>query len=379
MHLPGAKAAYQNALKQVRALKRVVVVPPEPPDYDWKCDAEGNAAADAAIDAYQKALFAKEHEALQQLFAAAKDLELMLGVELDPNEGIVARELIETAMYRKVDFLFGQYSGNPKKLMAVARIALEIWREDELLGGSGRPDWGQAIINWGMKVLDYYLDKLRKEHLYSKAGVVLQIARSLALLGANIDTEDLLDKIAKALTFKLTLDMNFMCKVWDSEGHMDAQVNEEAQGEWENLQASLSLPYPIAIKGIRLVSGSWADHLSDCSYALDPGQYITLYISLGLVPCGQAPQVIITLNAPEAGGETWTGSEETSVPTPWFVLVYQHAFVCQPAGMFLSPLKGGQAELVNETVAGDASSTPCADPLQSATGTIQFQLQHTPL
>jgi hypothetical protein len=42
-----------------------IAIPPEPPDYDWKCD--GNPEGDAQSEAYQQALFAKEDEALSRL------------------------------------------------------------------------------------------------------------------------------------------------------------------------------------------------------------------------------------------------------------------------------------------------------------------------
>ena len=143
-NLPQAQAAYQNAVKQAKSLERVVVIPPEPPDYDWNCDPSGQ---EAQIEAYSQALFAQENAARQQVLSTARMLELM-GADVSPNEFNVALELVETAMYRKVDTLFGTYSGNPKKFYAVANVALTVMRGDQLLVGSGRPDWWQAIQAW---------------------------------------------------------------------------------------------------------------------------------------------------------------------------------------------------------------------------------------
>ena len=68
--------------------------------------------------------------------------------------------------------------------------------------------------------------------------------RQLALLGVNVNVEDLLDKLAKALTFRLTLDMNFQFKDWDSEGTVGTQVNEEANGKVERLSCDRPSLHP---------------------------------------------------------------------------------------------------------------------------------------
>ena len=47
-----------------------------------------------------------------------------------------------------MDSLFKNYSGDPKKLMAVVQVAIMIGRSDLLVGGSGRPDWLQQIAAW---------------------------------------------------------------------------------------------------------------------------------------------------------------------------------------------------------------------------------------
>ncbi len=192
--LPKLEADYQNAVNQLSALERLVVQPPEPPDYDWKCDPNDNAAQDAQIDAYQTNLFAKETAAIQRVIS----LGIQLRLYSDPmgdNAISVSRQLIETAMYRKVDTLFSQYSGDPKKMRAVSCIAINVSSQDMLFSGDGRQDWIQETLSWGSRVVDYYFGELRDEHLYSKALVVFQVEQSMALLGADVDTEELLNKL----------------------------------------------------------------------------------------------------------------------------------------------------------------------------------------
>jgi hypothetical protein len=372
-HLPQAQAAYQNAVTQCKSLTRVVTIPPEPPDYDWKCDPSGE---DAQIDAYQQALFAKESDALRQLLAAARALEL-LGEVVNPNEFSIGLELIESAMFRKVDLLFSTYSGNPKKFVAVARISLGVMRQDQLLGGAGRPDWYQQLIAWGLRVVDYCLDQVRNEHKYSKASAVWQVARSAGLLGANISVDDLQDRVDKALRFKFTVDLNGTFKEWDSDGTIGTQVTEEAKGS-ATVQASTTLPIPMNTNYISVVSGSWADFLDECSYNLDPGQSSEWHIMMELQPCGKPPQVVFIFGGPYPPFETWTGCDQISLPSPWLGLIWDPAFACQRGGVFYFPLTDGESEIVNKTVPGDSSTGLCPDQFQRVTGTLQIQLEHKP-
>lgn len=209
-HLPSAQAAFQNAVSQAEALERVVVTPPEPPDYELKCDPSQNTNGDAEIDAYQKALFAKESAAMQNMLNAAHEIQLLTGDDSAANEAQeVARSLVESAAFRKVDSLFGTYSDNPKKMVAVMRVALGVLRQDALLGAGSdvRPDWMDDIRAWAGRVKDYYFDKLRNEHDYSMVPVLYQVVRQMALLNVPVDLQTFSTDLANAMTFQLTEDI----------------------------------------------------------------------------------------------------------------------------------------------------------------------------
>ncbi len=99
-------------------------------------------------------------------------------------QSALARQLIESSCYRKIDSLFSTYSQNPKKFTPVARAALSTDRQDELLGGTGRPDWLNELVSWlSGNVLDDHWNKLRNQHDYTMASVLLQIERQIQLLG----------------------------------------------------------------------------------------------------------------------------------------------------------------------------------------------------
>src|SRR5207244_283098 len=120
--LPQAEAAYQNALNRIKALERLVVAPPEPPDYEFKCyeEPEAKEARLKMLDDYQKKLFKNEDAAIQELLKAENGLILLTGDDDARRAETLAAglELTRTAVFRKVDWLFRSYSGNPKKFSA---------------------------------------------------------------------------------------------------------------------------------------------------------------------------------------------------------------------------------------------------------------------
>jgi len=104
---------------------------------------------------------------------------------------------------------------------------------------------------------------------------------------------------------------------------------------------------------------------------------------LGLQACGKPPEAFLILVGPNPPMETWTGCHSASLPSPWLGVVYGTAFVCHSGqngagGLYDFPVQDGNAELVNQTVAGDSSLGRCSDPLQKASGTIQILIEHTP-
>jgi len=60
-------------------------------------------------------------------------------------------------MIAKVESLFATYSQDPKKLRAVASVALAVAREDGLLFGRSHQDWMDKIQSWTQRTEDYWL------------------------------------------------------------------------------------------------------------------------------------------------------------------------------------------------------------------------------
>jgi len=382
-HLPQALANYSNAVSNARGLKRLVVIPPEPPDYDWKCNPGDKAVEDARVDIYYQALFARETEALTRLLNAAKELE-WLTVEVTPDVFSVAREVIETVMYRKVDSLFGTYSGNPNKCMAVTYVALNVSRWDEFMVGTGRPDWLQQIQSWGQRVVDYYFDQLRNQHMYSKASALPRVEATIELLGADIDMEAFQNRLAAALSFQLNWDINFTQTQGSADTTLDI-ATVEAKG-LVNLQGWQMPQY--AQKSFDFVPGScsWSEVGNAGSHTftfVGPTSTHIMFACLNLDTCASSPRVGIAPGP--LAFESWVrddGQQEND--QEWLALGYSNllrfgqGIPNYDGNYFQFPLADGQAEMVNQTIQVQANNGQSSSASWTLTGTIQLDLQHTP-
>jgi hypothetical protein len=206
-NLPQAQAAYNQAQSTVQALARIVVQPPEPPDYVFNCSGS-NPAGDEQVDAYGKALFAKESTAAQNLTSAARALILLTGDNsYDSAAKASIRQLIETAGFRKINSLLNDWSGSPLKFTAVAKAAINISRQDQLLGGPGLPNLLSQLASWlGGNVVDYYFNELTGNHDYSQLNTLMLIQQQIDLL-SNSSSGDpaFFQRLENAYTFQVTL------------------------------------------------------------------------------------------------------------------------------------------------------------------------------
>ncbi len=160
------------------------------------------------MDEYVFNLFSQETAANANLLSATRTLQL-LGDGDFASEGIPAvQNLIETLDFAKVNSLFHDWSGSPLKFNAVAKAALTISRQDQLLGGPGQPEVLDELATWlSGNVLAYYWDQLRNQDDYTLAPVLISIERQIALLGGSgaVNNNSFIQEIASAYTFNVTL------------------------------------------------------------------------------------------------------------------------------------------------------------------------------
>lgn len=200
-----AEAAFEAADQVVKSLTRVVVTPPEPPDYKFDCSGS-NPGGDAAINAYIASLFSKEDAANKALLSAARCLVIYTSDNSADATALADSEhLTSTAVFRKVDMLLKSWRGNPLKFEAVARTALAVSRNDQTQQGGGYQNLNPTLALWlAGNVDDYYWDKLRKDHDYRMQNVVEAIDGEIQLLGGTGDP-NLIQKVSNGYRFKLTI------------------------------------------------------------------------------------------------------------------------------------------------------------------------------
>ena len=217
-------AAFEAADQVVKGMTRVVVTPPEPPDYEFDCSGS-NPGGDALINAYIASLFSREDAANNALLSAAKAAVLCTtDPSYDATALVDSEHLISTAGFRKVKALLQSWHGAPLKFEAVARTAFAASRNDEVQKGGGYQNLYPTLALWlAGNVDDYYWDKLRKDHDYRMQKVVETIDGKIQLLGGPGDP-NLIQKVSDAYRFKLTI-------TFQLSGNLEtAAYTESAQG-----------------------------------------------------------------------------------------------------------------------------------------------------
>ena len=222
-HLQAANAAFDQALNDVKALSRVVRIPPVPPDYSLSCDPNANPGQLDAINAYEKAIFAKQRDAAQRLLGAAFELYELTGQDGSiqiANSAI--HNLMQTDGERVVNSLFSRYFGDPKKFKVCFDLALIVTAEELTDASNFGPGlWDTKMEQWSYKIRDYYLNQLKTQHDYSLVQVLIALYQQLEGLYGTGNYTHLLDPISSALTFNLHLDFKLSGGAGQSEASSD--------------------------------------------------------------------------------------------------------------------------------------------------------------
>ena len=207
-YLPAAEAAYTSALARVKSLANVVEQPGIPPDYTYNCQNLGLDTAEQAANDYEKTVFSRDNAAIQDLLGATRALELITGNtnnETVPFQAIT--HLMETDGFRKINAILNGYGGDPLKFLAISTTVISFSRDYQLLGGTQNVDsWLQVLVTDGQKVRQYYMDQLTKNHDYTMLSVLIEIERTLLLLGMPDDEPTFFTNLQNAYTFNLVLD-----------------------------------------------------------------------------------------------------------------------------------------------------------------------------
>ena len=161
-----------------------------------------------------------------------------LGQDYTTNATKLAKTLIQTDEFAQVTNLFARYytlytnddvnvAGDSYKFMAIYRLSSRVsLQESVLYGGKSNSFWTTLCKNWSKSIRDGFVQDVHDRHLYSKAEVALNVESFRnTVMHISPDLKGTFQtKLAKALTFELTLDMTFAFSDWHSEGTLDDQV-----------------------------------------------------------------------------------------------------------------------------------------------------------
>lgn len=254
-HFSGAAASYvddsdpyldylqQQAIQEYKLavdagrqfVKAPTPTPPTPPNISLYCMGTSVNPVKLDFNEYVQE-FEMPYEDITNVLASALHAMSLLSVDMDTSEGYALLAKITGIAYNQALKLGNQYQDEkpPDHLPAVVPAALEMLRRYQLLGGSN--DGMDIIGGWTLKLRDYYFDQLKKSHEYRAYPMVIDLDRWAALLGVEPDTNQFLQKVADAMTFKLIIDNTFDMGSSQSKVHLTQSGTKT--GFTLNLQSS---------------------------------------------------------------------------------------------------------------------------------------------
>jgi hypothetical protein len=233
----GALSDYESAKAAAQELLKQAVTVPPPPDVKLHC--MGTAAyqdPEAALAEYEKKVSSPEEEVRNRLLGAAKALAL-LGQQAPSDEALKLAQDVQARVVKKTSTLVKTYATQPDKFMAVARVALNAERNNQLLGGSDDSGTMTTLATWAGVVLDFYIDELKVRHDYRVIPSLYYIARIGALLGAS-NADGAIDRILAAMTFTAYFDTTLAMSgentlQWHVNGNVTIDKTAEQVEAWE--------------------------------------------------------------------------------------------------------------------------------------------------
>ena len=209
------------------------------------------------IDAYLGRIFTNETAAITRLRSAAKQLAA-LGQDPGSTTTNLVKKLVETDEFGQANNLMARYyttnvaeldstldpNGNSEKFMALYKLGSSVSALDKAYGGKGNTNWPTLLKNWSKAIRDGCILQVQDDHFYSmaQAAQTIETFRNTVMNVAPDPNGTFVQKMTKALTFSLTLDMNFTFKDWDSEGQTDDEITEEANGNGSSAAGITTLP-----------------------------------------------------------------------------------------------------------------------------------------
>lgn len=221
---PDLDALYKNVSEQLavanaeanEVLKQSMqtTIPPKVP-FNY-CSGTANRAQSSTVNNYVETLTNQERIVMRKLLALSKSLCLIASENCEPSTKILA---LSDRLVNKAIIALNEYAGDEDYFIPVVKAALNIAKENDLLGG-GR---GQEILSiLQVKYLalrDKMLDKLKTGHDYRIIPLLFNLESACGIIGAS-DGSEFIETIKKAATFEAYI----LTEYTKSDGSLEVQT-----------------------------------------------------------------------------------------------------------------------------------------------------------
>ena len=236
----GAQAA--ALLKEAKELNKKPIRFPPPPSVELECagDEAAQKGKDEAISKWVNAALEPERDLQFRLLTVAKDMSLM-GLEyqplLDAAGGLSVRGLW------KAEKLLAAYPKDRDKILPISRFVATALGNYQVYGGEDQSLFAE-LAGWLQSFIDDMISDIRTKHDYRLARTALTVAAMAGITGADVDGDDLVDKIEAAMRFrletKLTLDGPTEQWILEGETYLDGFLSSGLRGSMPGRYVSLT-------------------------------------------------------------------------------------------------------------------------------------------
>jgi hypothetical protein len=207
------------------------VYTPAPPSTKLRCmDEDESKDADEQFGKFLDAFDYPEVVMVSFLIAARRNVQLLGGQNTDYSlESSLAQRLVT-----KVQNLMKNYGQKAEYLPAITKVTLRTLKELQLLGAddSAAQNLANQLAPMWEKAIDVLLNELVEQHEYRNATAIIDAVRMAQMLGSEMDSQKIFDKVRKALHFDLELKYKAIIAdshIWE----LEAKFPVEAKGDVE--------------------------------------------------------------------------------------------------------------------------------------------------
>ncbi len=346
--LPGigedAWKEYKRLSDEAKKLLKTKLDIPTPPSLPLECSSEETAQKnDEIIQKFIENGLNPEYSLLEQMLNQRRIMGFTGNTKI--GEDWSTEISLATRMVQKSIAMMDQYYGQEDKLLAVSRFSLTAAQKLQLLGG--KVNLADKIMTklakWNKDLIDRLIKDIREKHNYKKFPVVWQIAYNAQFLGADVDIDEMIEKLKDSLKFEL--EYTFELNMFDIHNITTVVVP---------MQFTFEIGNPYQCEGTAEGTYSLAELLDDPESSVQVFPYPVHAALKGFDPCNDTVMIGIDQFGSEADTLTMT-TEDSSETMSWPISysASQSLFADEMGEdmyWFQLPLQNGNAIAVDQVI-----------------------------